>query len=90
MDEDSENVMLKELDLSTKNILRNIIVPLDNPYWMGIIPSKELIFVADESEGKVNIINASSSLEGLKIVDSVVVANDTQELISSPLNNKIF
>ena len=90
LEEFFSNIVLKELDLSTKKVLRDYIFRSDDPYWMDIIPSKELIYIADFSEGQVKIINASSSLKDFKLVDSVRVANDTRELISSPLNNKTY
>ena len=87
---DNSFYTLKELDLSTRNISREIEIPIDAAYSMEIIPSKQLVLIGNANDGQVLIINASSSLDDLEIIDSVRVANTPSDMIASPLNNKVY
>jgi len=87
---DLSSYVLKEVDLYTKSVSRQIIISDIAAYNMEIIPSKELIYIGNANGGQVAIINASSALKTLEYVGDVKVAKNPSDMVADMNHEKIY
>lgn len=82
--------ILEEIDLITKNVMRQIPLQVKNAHMIELMPSQDLIYIGHGDEGMVSIINASTSLRNLEYVDSIQTSKYPSDMISDLSNNKLY